>query len=388
MGFVVDGTLYSEGIGNINSTDIKEFNAGLKLSDFTVTDLTAADFSVANDYADLDGDVAHPTTPFSMNPRTFEWRDRTDALVSNYNQTLGCGSGLSLPLTLKITLPKVKVRSLYGDPNESSETDLVKTYKIGTATGICFAKPNAMIVKPYETWKNVSSWNWNLGSSVPDTANGGGYDPAQFDPVNGFRANLATKFPTTGFPGASFTLIMTSNASDYTFNSSSSSVTVDANGKVTINSYTWGVVTITATFKNDTSKVHTYTFNPTRIWVVPKGRMTYDYVGGECGGDYYIPERTDLTNSPWNTALAGAPISNNAYTRVVGGGVFNEWGYTARITYPDSQWATGINSYHWYWTREEYSSTYPYRHFIVNSDTGLVSYEANAHNPWVVCLVR
>ncbi|XKM12477.1 hypothetical protein RCS94_05505 [Orbaceae bacterium ac157xtp] len=333
LGFVVDGTPYSENLNNINPSVIKEFNAGLKLSDFTVTSLTASDFSPTVDYADADGDLAHPTTPFSMSPRTFVWKDRNGTTITDYNQTLGCGSGLNLPLTLRITLPDVKVRSRYGNPSESIPTPLVQEYKIGTATGICFAKPNSL---------------YFIGSATPQ-AIGGGYNSDQFDPVNGFKASLTTKFPTTGFSGAEFTLIMTSNASDYTFSSNDSAVEVDTTGKVTLNSKPSGAVTIKAIFNNDTNQVHYYTFNPTSVWVRPTGTSSngnYAWAKTQCGGASRIPTRANLTNAPEH-------IIATYYTRAVGGGVFGEWGKTGSTIYPSSQWNSVFG---FYWTRESHSS--------------------------------
>ncbi|XKM13320.1 hypothetical protein RCS94_09885 [Orbaceae bacterium ac157xtp] len=368
LGFVVNGTTYSESLNNINPTDIKEFNALLKLSDFTVTSLTASDFSPTADYADVDGDEPHPTAAFSMSPRTFVWKDRTGATISNYNQTLGCGSGLNLPLKLRITLPNVKVKSRYGNPSESISTELVQEYKIGTTTGICFAKPYQMIVKPSETWASIGSWNWNNGSSTPHPTKGGGYT-SDFDPVNGFKASASTKFPTTGFPKASFTLIMTSNASDWIFSSNNSAVTVDTGGKVTLNSKPNGAVTIKAIYKNDTNQVHYYTFDPRTVWVVPKlnpshrqGIYTYADAKTACGGASGIASIAMLTNAPNNGA-------ENYFTRAIGS-VFGEWGQTTRETYPASLWNDTAQVDNYYWVSDNPPpSGYPYG---VNSRDGKV----------------
>ncbi|XKM13514.1 hypothetical protein RCS94_10890 [Orbaceae bacterium ac157xtp] len=388
LGFVVNGTPYSESLNNINPTDIKEFNAGLKLSDFTVTSLTASDFSPTADYADADGDLAHPTAAFSMSPRTFEWRDKFDTVISpsNYNQTLGCGSGLNLPLKLRITLPDVKVRSRYGNPSESIPTPLVQEYKIGTESGICFAQPNAMKVKPNETWLGYTNsagtrWSWNTGSITPHQYNGGGYDPAQFDPTWGFKASLGTKFPTTGFPGASFNLIMTSNATDYTFtHNGGSAVTIGTDGKVTLNSKPSGPVTIKAKF-NATSQIHEYTFDPRTVWVEPNPtNMNYASAVSACGGANKIPTRAQLTNSPRKTAPQNWSREQNRCTRKVDGSVFSEWGYTSSRTYPDSQWAYGGS----YWTKDPYSTS---GQFLVEFSGGDVRWTAASNTAYyAVCL--
>ncbi|XKM13986.1 hypothetical protein RCS94_02160 [Orbaceae bacterium ac157xtp] len=383
LGFIVNGTTYSQSLNNINPSVIKEFNARLKLNDFMVTNLTASDFNPQTDYVDSDGDAGYPTATdtFSMNPRTYEWRDRTGALIptGDYNKTLGCGSNLKLPLTLKITLPKVKVRSRYGNPRESNETNLVQTYKIGTATDICFAKPNSL------TWFGSDTERENSGSTIPSTTKGGGYNSAEFDPKNGFKVNLSPKFPTTGFPKASFTLVMTSNASDYTFSSNSSAVTVNTRGEVTLNNKPSGPVTIKARL-NGASQVHEYTFDPRTVWVVPKqpnpnhkhGWYTYAEAKRVCGGnESKIPNRTQLTNSPQiNHPGLGVSLPKNYYTRAVGGGVFGEWGDAS--TYYGSQWKRN-----WYWTRDAYSSS---AQFFVLTFEGRVHWYDTDLRAYVVCL--
>ncbi|XKM12537.1 hypothetical protein RCS94_07800 [Orbaceae bacterium ac157xtp] len=388
LGFKIGNTTYSESAGNLSTASgaINNFNAGLRLDEFEIMNLTASDFSPTADYADADGDLAHPTAAFSMSPRTFEWRDRTGALIStgDYNKTLGCGSNLNLPLTLKITLPDVKVRSRYGNPRESIETNLVQTYKIGSETGICFVKPNSL-----DWWS--SNGTKNSGNATPSPTKGGGYT-SDFDPSNGFKVGASTKFPTTGFPKASFALIMVGNASDYTFSSNDSAVTVNTYGTVSLNSKPSGAVTIKAIYNNDTRQVHYYTFNPTTVWVVPKrnpilshgGYPFYETVKVICGGESNIPTRADLTNSPESINYTG--IASNYYTRAVGGGVFGEWGETTggNINYIDSQWVSsggGIYSSP-YWTREKDSSGYQ---FVVDSQNGIVIRGSGNFN-YGVCL--
>ncbi|XKM12728.1 hypothetical protein RCS94_06785 [Orbaceae bacterium ac157xtp] len=375
LGFKIDNITYSESEGNLSplsSGVINYFNAGLSLNEFDVMSLTASDFSPTSDYADTDGDLAHLTTPFSMSPRTFVWKDRNGTTITNYNQTLGCGSNLNLPLTLRITLPNVKVRSRYGNPSESIPTPLVQEYKIGTATGICFAKPNSLFWKP------------GYGTSGNST-NGGGYS-SDFDPDWGFKASASPKFPTTGFVGASFTLIMTSNASDYTFSSNKSAVVVDTTGKVTLKRKPSGAVTIKAVYKNDTNQVHYYTFNPMSVWVVPKSSTLMNYASAKqsCRVESKIASRAQLTNSPQiNHSGSGTSIPSNSFTRAVGGGVFGEWGWItggSSGNYPGSQWDSSWNCY---WTRDVHSSG---NQFTVLSDNGTVSYVYTSYGCYVACL--
>ncbi|XKM13849.1 hypothetical protein RCS94_01415 [Orbaceae bacterium ac157xtp] len=400
LGFVVDGISYSEAndaydaVRNPNKDKIisgipKNFNSSLRLRDFTVTGLTANDFSPTTDYYDADGDVGYASSAdtFSMEDVTFDWYEGNRKLDKNnstvMNQTLGCGSSLSLPLTLKITLPSVKVKSRYGNPKESGETDLVQEYKIGSESGICFAKPNQMIVIPQYTWVGTDNtiWYWHDARYKARNQYGGGYDSTQFDPDNGFKASLSTKFPTTGFPKASFTLIVVGSPSDYTFTSNAEpAVTVDASGKVTLNSKPSGAVTIKAVSNGTT---HTYTFNPTTAWVVPKFSGNYASAVSVCGGESKIPTRADLTNSPFNNVEQGWTYKMNGYTRAIGGGVFGEWGWPeggSSGSYPGSQWGSSPDDH---WTSEAHSSG---QQFIVLSSYGLVRYTVSGVSKYIVCL--
>ncbi|XKM14313.1 hypothetical protein RCS94_03855 [Orbaceae bacterium ac157xtp] len=376
LGFEVGGTPYSEVVGNINPSTAKEFDKDLKLNEFVPKSLLLSDLTVGANYSDVDGDVAHTTAPFTLGSASRKWYESNGALISDETKNLGC-SGFRLPLTLKISVP-VQVHSNYGAPRDGAPDVLEQSYKI-TTLGFCFAKPNSL------TWWDANgSANSNTGNATPSPIRGGGYNSDHFVSGKGFKASTSPKFPTTGFPGAEFTLIMTSNANDYTFSSNSSAVTVDTTGKVTLNSKPSGAVTIKAIFKNDTSQVHSYTFNPTSVWVRPTGASsqgTYAWAKTQCGSESNIPTRADLTNTPLKNLAAGGSIISNYFTRAVGGGVFGEWGYTNSSNYPGSRW---YSSYHcWYWTRDPYSSE---GQFNVHSSYGYVHWRYTSGSYYVACL--
>ncbi|XKM14570.1 hypothetical protein RCS94_05185 [Orbaceae bacterium ac157xtp] len=381
LGFKVGNITYSEanpvlGGGNttkdkIESGTPKLFESSLRLNEFRVQGLTVSDFTVATDYYDADGDGAHPTTPFTVvGGVSHKWFDRNGTEITDETKMVGC-SGLSQPLTLKINLA-AQSHSQYGDPRDSDPGGLEQRYQIKAPTsGICFAKPNSL--------------RYHNGVT-PNITTGGGYNIAQFDPDNGFKASLSTKFPTTGFPGAEFTLVMIGNPTDYTFTHNGGvAVTVGTDGKVILNSKPSGAVTITAIY-NGTS--HEYTFDPRMVWVVPKknpansyGRYTYAEAKTVCGSESNIPTRADLTNSPQNNASQGWSYFANFYTRTVGGGVFGEWGYTNSSIYPGSQW---VSSFNWYWAREPYSSSDQFR---VYSGYGRVAW-SNASSGWYLACLK
>ncbi|XKM13927.1 hypothetical protein RCS94_01855 [Orbaceae bacterium ac157xtp] len=384
LGFKVGNISYSEanpvlGGSNTDKDKIepgtpKLFDPSLRLEDFKVQNFTENDFTIATDYYDADGDDANPTTPFTIvGTVSHEWLDGNGDVILDETKMIGCGGGLTPPLTLKINLV-AQSHSRYGNPRDSDPAGLEQRYQIKAPTsGFCFAKPNSL--------------DYHNGAT-PHPMGGGGYASAQFDPDNGFKASLNPKFPTTGFPGATFTLIMVGNPTDYTFtHNGGGAVTVGTDGKVTLNSKLGGGgVTIKAKF-NATSQIHEYTLNPTTVWVVPKlnpatalepyDPYAYTYANAitACRGESNIPTRADLTNAPQSIDYIGSG-GVNFYTRAVGGGVFGEWGKTTRSIYPGSRWYDGG-----YWTRETWIGQ-----LLVNPKNGQVFHYGATSLFWVACL--
>ncbi|XKM14483.1 hypothetical protein RCS94_04730 [Orbaceae bacterium ac157xtp] len=351
LGFKVGDTLYSEAEGNIESNTIKEFDGGLKLDDFDIKTLDINDFNPLTDYLDEDGDEAHPTRPLTAKSYGYEWRDGNNNIIRDYTQTIGCGSGLSLPLKLIIDLNGVQVYSKYGNPSASKSTTLTKTYQIGAASGICFAAPSSL----------------NVYSSSGSGKTGGGYNSKDFVPNKGFKANpissttkFPSKFPTTGYPDARFQLVMTGSQTDYTYEVEATpvgSVEVDTDGWVTLKSKPRGTVTVTAKLKRDPRITHDYSFSPTKLWVTKVKRFKtigqgYPQVESYCGGWAKVPVRKDITNGWSNSSIMPEFNSNNsakrrtATTRAISGQLIPEWDFGS--------------SYGWnfIWTRDRDSSYY------------------------------
>ncbi|XKM12738.1 hypothetical protein RCS94_06835 [Orbaceae bacterium ac157xtp] len=329
LGFKVGNTLYSEAEGNIESNTIKELDGGLSLNDFQITTINVSDFNPLTDYLDEDGDEAHPTRPLTTGSYGYEWRDGNNNIIRDYTKTIGCGSGLSLPLKLKIDLNGVQVHSKYGNPSASKSTTLTKTYQIGTASGICFAAPS------------------NLEVHTSKNGRAGGYTE-DFIPNKGFKANPTlsrSKFPTTGYPGAKFQLVMTGSQTDYTYEVEATpvgSVEVNTDGFVTLNSKPRGTVTVTAKLKRDPRITHDYSFNPTTLWGEFKynpndrdGWYVYYLARSACGGEANLPTRRELTNAkPSTVSEYKNPGMSTGYgtrfdsvaTRAISGQFFPEWG--------------------------------------------------------------
>lgn len=369
LGFAVNGTFYSEHSENIASGTAKTFSGYLSLSDFAVKSLAATDFTVADDYLDGDNDGANSTVPFSVGTTSYSWQDASGAEIpqTNYDDVIGCGSDYSMPLILTIQTPDVQVHSEYGDPRSSAATILTKSYliNIDSYSGICFVKPRSL-------------------KSVPKSLNGGGYT-TDFDPVNGFKASptvSSANFPTTGFSGAEFQLVMSGAQTDYSYTvptNPGSGVEVNENGFVTLNSKPTGAVTVRATLKTDTLVFYDYTFNPTTVWAVPQTGKDYWVTSlAKCGEATNVLTRAELTNSPMNVAPPSWVYVDNFYTRAIKGGVFGEWGNTGSNIYSGSNWPdTGSNPF--YWTPEKHDGKDGIEFwFVVRPYDGLVSYSSSS----------
>ncbi|XKM13755.1 hypothetical protein RCS94_00870 [Orbaceae bacterium ac157xtp] len=390
MGFKINGIEYSEALGTINPLIEEEFYAETQLSEFKMLNLSVADFDALNDYYDADGDPIDETTPFSMGNVTYEWKDFDHVTIPNTSNLLGC-SGLRTPLELTITLSDLKAYSKYGIPRTRTGTSISKTYKITTISGagICFIKPYQMFNYPWSTWAGTDGnwWGWNYDDYAQRNAYGGGYSKDFIVVKNdyggvvdgGFKANATTKFPTTGFEGAKFQIVMIGGQNNYTYSISatpSGSVVVDQSGNVTLKSKPNGTVTVKAVLKSDSSKVYTYEFNPTRVWAKPiLGAYSYSDAVYLCGGGANILTREEVTNSPFNNALPGWSYINNAYTRAIGGGIFAEWGTPSG--YPESKWVANG-----YWTGEPWDN-YGNK-FVYDSYNGHV-YVYGSGNAYVAC---
>ncbi|XKM12920.1 hypothetical protein RCS94_07780 [Orbaceae bacterium ac157xtp] len=371
LGFEVNGERFSVALGNIDPSVAKAFDAGLSLKHFTVMNLRNAD------YYDADGDVAHSTMPFTVGTKSIKWYKSNGTEITDLNQQLGCGSNLGSVLTLKIKMQNIQVHSEHGDPRDNALTALEQSYKITGTQGICYVVPGSLY------WENYASAGSPAGTRHP--TKGGGYTE-DFVPTKGFKPNptvSSVKFPTTAFPGARFQLVMTGSQTDWKYTvptNPNSAVSVDTNGWVTINRKPTGAITVTATSKTSPSTHFDYTFNPTRLWVVPKsGYGNNIWAKNQCGVESKIPIREQLTNSPLSRLAPGGSMIDNACTRAIGKldmgsgaqpmkeSIFSEWGSINGSAYPGSQWLYSL-----YWTSERWSDGY---RFLVNYAGRVHSYD-------------
>ena len=393
-GFTVNGVFYSESLGNIKEDEIKLFDGNLTFDQFVVKLSNENLLDTEINYQDVDGDVIDTIHPFAQTATTYQWYDARGKKIpsSDKNKIIGCGSGYSMPLNLQISL-QAQTFSEYGIPKQSDIVPITKNYKIMVEPKICYAKPYQMILFPNAVWASVRSIQdqgkldcilagyadnelalstsdnskhlvngWNLDNSrVRNSYCGGGYNANVFDPVNGFKVSVSPHFPTTGFPGAKFQLIMTGHQEDFNYKVSANpqdSVTVDKAGNIKLNKKPVGDVTISAKYKNNNqAPEQIYSFNLTGIWVNPRSNShtlyTYQQAVNMCGGEANLPSRSEMTNSPnAPTSWTTNPYTWDAFTRTIGDGVLSEWGMTTKETYPDSNWFQGFQ---WFYTRDQYA---------------------------------
>jgi hypothetical protein len=385
QGFTVNGVFYSEASGNIKEDEIKEFDDNLTLNDFTISKYDPKNLDKVINYRDIDGDNADSSTPFKVEKTHYWWYDNNGRRIEgdDKKRIIGCGSGYAMPLKL-IIKTNVKAHSAYGIPKESEPITLAKTYQIATKSKICYVKPNDIVVSKNLQWRSYDPsitspisgpWAWNAPNISRHPVHGGGYS-TDYVPFFGFKVNpIAANgqfFPTTGFPGAKFQLVMTGAQMDYHYqviNNGGGDISVDHNGVVKLMSKPVGNVTVRATLKRDTSIIHDYRFNPTTVWLEPQKNenITLPAAINLCGGIKNIPLRKDYTNSP---AINVAENENwsvypNSFTRSIGGSIMGEWGWVSGINYPESNWSINNTYYILYWTKEINNAQYNI-YFTVN----------------------
>ena len=386
QGFKVLETFYSESSNNIKGEEIKEFDSNLKFSDFKVALL---DLDVQSNYQDADGDKIREAQPFKTKT-TYAWQDNegNEIKEDKAETIIGCGSGYSMPLTLTIkTL--VNTYSEKGIPNESDSVELIKSYKIAAKSELCYAKPYATEVVPTNQWVGINpddSYSWNDPKFILRNPNNGGGYSNDYVPNLGYKINpkesLGKKFPTTGFPGAKFQLVMTGAQTDYEFSIAASpgdKVSIDKKGYITLNDKPTGPVTILAKLIRNNNIIHEYTFNATSIWVIPYYQsVTFEEAEKICGGRNKMLTMKELTNSPraydfYN--LHSESHRSNGYTRKIGDSVFAEWGWVTKQGYPDSNWREnaieGAPFLGRYWTNEINKNDSNYG-FVIHSHDGFV----------------
>lgn len=414
LGFNYKGMDYSEKLGNIKSVDTKYFDHTTNLKDFVIksyfTPRNAID-DVNGEYFDKNGDPFDANTPVT-NTLNYVWLDSNNKKVDDADlKDIACSHNkYKMPLKLQITASNIKVHTQFGNPKESDPVNFIqtesagkktitKTYQIAVAN-TCFAKPNGILTDPTTQWRSVrndlqendASWNLTgmglngISKDKPNPYVGGGH--TQDYVINqGYKVKPTVSkvpFPTTGFSGAQFQLVMGGLQQDYNYTSNNSSVTVDSNGIVTFKSK-FKTAKITATLKSDKNIHYDYTFT-LGLWVEPQITSTKSYADAktQCSGGMQLLSRQDLNNaSEYSTKNLDGMKGRlyNIMTRGIGKGVFGEWGRllsqkynSIPVSYPKTKWLFG-----WYYTNETHTITNENKEkitegIVVSSHDGMISF--------------
>ncbi|MCO5784627.1 beta strand repeat-containing protein, partial [Citrobacter meridianamericanus] len=182
--------------------------------------------------------------------------------------------------------------------------------------------------------------------------------------VNGANFTSGIGFPTTGFTGAKFQLLMnnvTTWNGDYTWSTSQPGwMTVDASGNVTFNgtaTTATKAVTLTATPKGGTAPVRTWSFT-VGLWFIGTGNTmgTYAQAVSSCTGlSASVPTLAQFTSA---RALSSTAARSGSYN-----GVGPQWGTLDSYTTGWGETTTYYNS----WTSTVYSGS---QNYVVAVTTG------------------
>ena len=388
LGFTYNQTDYSESIGNIQSDSILYFdNPMTNLNDFKMKTFFTERQTIndsTGEYYDVDGD-GFADIPVTQE-LTFIWRDNNQTQIdANDYENIGCHNNkYAMPLTLEIISKNIQVHTKYGHPNTSDpvqQASIIKAYQLAFV-GMCYAKPNSLIVDPTTQWRAVKADNsglsdWNPtgvginGSKQTEPLDfyGGGYTE-DYEPYLGFKIRSKssyTNFPTSGFKGAQFQLVMSGSQEDYNYSISynSGTFTVDKYGVITFfdKSQPEDEIIITAALKSNSKYTFKYKFK-LPLWVSPAKIIDDEsfYFTQENKALMTCTDKTlrlagfqALNSVAWNSFddhflpfIKGYPF--NVMTRGIGKGILGEWGRLAQPnqiksdTYPKSEWG-----YAWYY---------------------------------------
>ena len=384
LGFKYNHQNYSESIGNIQSDSILYFDKPMiNLNDFKMKTFFTERQTIndsTGEYYDVDGD-GFADIPVTQE-LTFIWRDNNQKQIdANDYENIGCHNNkYAMPLTLEIISNNIQVHTKYGHPNTSDPVQpIIKTYQLAFV-GICYAKPNSLIVDPTTQWRAVKADKTGLSGWNPTGVNingasqtepvlfyGGGYRK-EYVPYHGFKFlpgnDTDYHFPHTGFDGAQFQVVMSGSQEDYNYSISynSGKYTVDQNGMITFvdKSEPEDEIIMTATLKSDPNYTFKYNFKIAR-WLYPMKifddesfNFTIEDMKQLCINDNKVLATfKDLSGST-------KYLEYNVMTRGFGP-VMNEWGRLAQPgqktsdTYPKSKWGHA-----WYYNRD----------WIQNKETG------------------
>ncbi|EKP8844558.1 inverse autotransporter beta domain-containing protein [Salmonella enterica] len=263
-----------------------------------------------------------------------------------------------------VQVPNAVQADAWADNNDGTYTSTYTAQK--AANGL----KATLKLSGWEKENESESYNITLGTETPDSVNTQA-NPHTFN-VNNENGN----FPTTGFTGATFTIVPKNNRdpSDYEWKSDASWVSVK-NGVVKfITKGTGNKVTITGTPKSESGNVITYSFS-LKNWFINNGstRVLFDDADKYCRAQpgYSVPTIAHLSNGTPPSAIGGS--------RAIGY-LWGEWGNLQNYD------EAGFSEIYYWASDGEYQGS-EYVHYYVYSTDGSVSYlfGASRYSQYVWC---
>ncbi|WP_277973548.1 invasin domain 3-containing protein, partial [Pantoea agglomerans] len=170
-------------------------------------------------------------------------------------------------------------------------------------------------------------------------------------------------FPTTGFTGATFTIVPkdSKNASDYTWKSDTNWVSVTDGVVKFTGTGTGSKVTITGTPTNGQGKIIKYSFT-LKSWFINSGTRLMNW----SDADQWCGSQTGYSSLAELKSYTGRSDSNSSIRGVLGG-LWSEWG-------DPYQYTDGGFNYYYYWVSDEvtsqaHESVYNNGHVLSNPDS-------------------
>lgn len=294
--------------------------------------------------------------------------DQSQSLIARDKDTYVSGDDITITVTLKdktgtaltgdagllttstVTVPNATLKS-------SSWTDNSDGTYTATYTATTASTDNQATLK-LSGWSDSSTsekYAITLEYEAPASIN------TQVNAYTFTQTSEEGTFPTTGFTGATFTIVPkdSKSATDYTWTSDASWVSV-TDGVVTFTGTGTGdKVTITGTPSSGQGNIIKYSFTLTS-WFINSGATTNTWAEADtyCSSQpgYSMPTALQMTASKLGT------VSNRGAI----GHLWNEWGDM-------SSYSKGFSSA-FSWTSDEYDST---AHYVVTLGSGNVNYRDN-----------
>ncbi|TNL03351.1 hypothetical protein CYD30_25270 [Kosakonia cowanii] len=268
------------------------------------------------------------------------------------NAVTGASSLLTAE-TVTVQHAVLKSGSGWKDNGDGTYTAAYRAITAGTGLRATVRLPGWSAAKQSEKYAIT------LGDEAPDSIN------TQVNPYPFSVASEEGTFPSTGFAGATFTIVPKNHAkaSDYAWAADAPWVSVTDGVVRFTGKGTGNKVTITGTPKSNQGNVIRYSF-ALKSWFINGGdrQMEWKDASAYCA------------SQPGYSLTTGALLSPGNKTRTIG----NLWGEWGRLrAYSGSGFTAGV-----YWTSEPHGSG---GHYFANLDIGIIASYGDFMPNWAVC---